>query len=273
MHMHSRRRPFYAAIAALAPALALSGCGGGGSSSGTGTLSVVMSDAPDPTITSLVVTIDRVEAHVDGQWTPITTNPATFNLLDLVHNEALLGSANLPAGHYTQVRFFPSAATVTDSAGTHTVTIPSGVQSGVKVNIDHDIEAGQTTTILLDFNVCKSLNKLGNGQYQLQPVIPAVVKILSGTVTGAVMDGSNPVAGAMITATYEAGSAYPVGTEVNTSASLPDGTFKVWALLPGPYTIKATFTDPATSVAKTATVTGVVVTANQNTDVGAMALQ
>src|SRR6185369_14004795 len=97
---------------------------------------------------------------------------------------------------------------------------PSGVQTGVKVNVDYDISANQVTTILLDFNVCKSLNKLGNGNYQLQPVIPAVVKVLSGTVTGHVALNGNPVQGATVTATYTAGSSYPIGTVVNTNMSL-----------------------------------------------------
>lgn len=257
------------ALALAAPFLV--GCGS--SSSGNGTLAVSMSDGPNPTITAMNITIDRVEANVNGAWTTVTSVPQSFNLLDLTKNDTLLGSANLPAGHYTQIRFFPSSATVTDATGTHNVTIPSGVQSGVKVNVDYDINSNQTTAILLDFNVDKSVVQQGAGQYMLQPVIPAVVKVLSGTVNGTVTDGGNPVAGATITATYTAGSSYAVGTAVNTSASLSDGSFKVWALMPGTYTITASYADPNTGAAKTATATGVVVTANQNTDAGALPLQ
>jgi hypothetical protein len=170
------------------------------------------------------------------------------------------------------VRFFPSSATVTDSTGTHTVEIPSALQTGVKVNVDYDISGDQVTTILLDFNVSKSLRKRGTGDYFLQPVIPAVVKVLSGTVTGSVTSAGSPVAGATVTATYTAGSAYPLNTEVNSSTTIADGTFKLWALLPGTYTITASYTDPATSTVKTVSKTGVVVTANANTDAGAMAL-
>src|SRR5687767_10740742 len=106
------RRSFLLHIAPLAllPVFALTGCGGGGSGAGgnTGTLRVSLVDAPDPTITSLNITIDRVEAHVvnpndpndndPGHWQTITTNPQTFDLLDLVTNEAILGSATIPAG-------------------------------------------------------------------------------------------------------------------------------------------------------------------------------
>jgi hypothetical protein len=264
-------------VALLAPVLllAIAGCGGGSSSggSGSGTLSVVMSDGSDPSVTAVTVTIDRVEAHVNNTWMPITTVPQSFDLFDLVKNEKILGSATLPVGHYTQVRFFPSSATVTDNMGTHPCTIPSGMQTGVKVNVDYDIGPNQVTTILLDFNVEKSLIKEGNGQYRMQPVIPAVVKVLSGTITGTVTDGTNPLQGAVITATYTEGDSYTLGTNVNTSMSLADGSFKIWALLPGTYTLSVSYTDPNTSVTRTATRTGVVVTANQNTDVGTLVAQ
>src|SRR5579859_7504466 len=109
----------------------LAGCGGGGSGggggnnpNGNGTLTVQMADAPDPTITAFNLTIDRVEANVNGTWETVSTATQTYNLLTLDKVPTNLGSANLPAGAYTQVRLFPTAATVTDSTGTHNVKIP-----------------------------------------------------------------------------------------------------------------------------------------------------
>jgi len=262
------------ALGASIGALALAGCGGGGGGGmGTnGSLTVAMVDAPALNISALNVTIDKVEANVNGNWMAIATTPQTFNLLSLVKNEKILGSATLPAGHYTQVRFFPTAATVTDATGTHSVTIPSGVRTGVKVNVDYDITPNVVTTILLDFNVQKSLVRQGNGQYLLQPVIPAVVKVLSGTISGVVTSSGNPVQGATVTATYTTGTNYPLGTAVNTGLSQADGSFKIWALLPGTYTVTASFTD-AGGTTTTATQTGVVVTANADSSVGTLALQ
>jgi hypothetical protein len=264
---------------ALIPVLALTGCGGGSSGGGanTGTLRVSLVDAPDPTITSLNVTIDRVEAHVvnpddpndnePGHWTAIATTPQTFDLLDLVTNEAILGSANLPVGHYTQVRLFVSNATVTDATGTHPVTIPSAGNTGIKLNVNYDITPNQITAILLDFNVSKSLIKQGNGQYRLQPVIPVVVKVLSGTITGTVTQGGAPLDNADVRAVYAAGNNYAIGQEVNTTFTQDNGTFKIWALLPGTYNITVTAPGGATT-----TLNGVVVQANQNTGVGTIAV-
>ena len=252
----------------------LAGCGSSSTSGGgSGTLRVAMVDAPDPTVTAVHITLDRVEAHVNNEWVPITVTPQTYDLMDLVQNEAIIGTATLLAGRYNQVRLFVSNATVTDAAGTHPVTISSADQTGIKVNVNYDIHPNEITTILLDFNVEKSIVKQGNGQYRMQPVIPAVVKVLSGTITGTVTSGGSPVSGATVRAIYTAGPSYPVGTEVNTNMSLSDGAFKVWALLPGTYTVSASFTDPATTVTRTATVTGVMVQANQNTSAGTLDLQ
>jgi hypothetical protein len=274
---YASRRKFFALLAplALVPVFALTGCGGGGSGGGanTGTLRVSLVDAPDPTITSLNVTIDRVEAHVvnptdpndnePSHWKAITTSPQTFDLLDLMTNEAILGSTSLPVGQYSQVRLFISNATVTDTTGTHPVTVPSAGNTGIKLNVNHTISPNQITAILLDFNVSKSLIKQGNGQYRLQPVIPAVVKVLSGTITGTVTRGGAPLENADVKAVYTAGDKYPIGTEVNTNFTRDNGEFKIWALLPGTYTVTVTAPGGAT-----VTKTGVVVTANQNTNVG-----
>lgn len=257
----------------LALAVAIIGCGGsGGSGSGTGTLSVELADAPDPSITAINVTIDRVEAHVNNQWIEVSNTPVSVNLLNLTDTSLNLGSATLPAGDYTQIRLFTSSATVTDADGEHDVEIPSALNTGIKLNINYTISPDTVTTILLDFNVGKSFNKTGSGQYKLQPVIPAVVKVLSGTITGTTKDENGLLSDVQVKAIYTAGSSYALGTEVNTSASMDDGGFKVWALLPGTYTLEFSWTDPDTLAEKTATVTDVVVNANEETAVGEVTL-
>lgn len=259
-----------AALAALGSAIAIFGCGGAGSAlpDGAGTLELRLADAPDPTISAISVTIDRVEAHVDGSWIPVTTVPLTFDLFSLIENDTILGSANLPPGRYTQIRLFPSAASVTDADGTHDVKIPSGVQSGIKLKLDYEIVPGETTAVLLDFNVAKSLHKTGSGKYILNPVIPVVVKNQSGVVTGLVTDGTNPAAGAYVSAVYTAGTSYPIDSEVNSSVTQADGTFKMWALLPGTYTLYVNYTQPGTGVAFVATYTGLEVTASGSANAG-----
>lgn len=253
------------------------GCGGGGgsaSASGSGTLRVWMADAPDPSITSVEVDIDRIEAHLNGNWQVVSDADQTVDLMTLVENDMVIGQAVVAAGTYNQIRLIVTGGRVTDDDGTHDLQIPSGIQTGIKINLNFDVDANVLTEILLDFNVQKSIVKQGNGVYRLQPVIPAVIKVLSGTITGVATDGVNPLHNATVKAIYTAGTNYPIGTEVNETSTLEDGGFKVWALLAGTYSLELTWTDPNDpNVVITATVANVDVVASQNSDVGSVVLQ
>jgi hypothetical protein len=248
------------------------GCGGsgGGSSSGMGTLSMSLADAPDPSTSAVNVTIDKVEANVDGNWQQINTATPAFSgdLLTLAKTTSPLGTTQLPTGHYTQVRLFVSSATLTDSTGTHDVTIPSGSQTGLKVLVDYDINAGDVTNVLLDFDVNHSIVSTGSGKFMLKPVVRGSVQVLSGTVTGTVVDGSGAVQGATVTLT-PSGQA-PSATDPSV-LTLSDGTFKVWGVMPSTYDVNVTFT-PSGGSAETGSATNEAVTANANTDTGTITL-
>lgn len=256
----------------FAASIASIGCGGSGGGSGTmGTLALRLADAPDPSTSAVDVTIDRVEANIDGTWTPITGSTPAYsgNIMTLATTDTLLGTTSLPTGHYTQVRLFISQASVTDSSGTHNLTIPSGAQTGLKVLVDYDINASDVTTLLLDFDVAHSITKQGNGSYSLKPVVRGSVQVLSGTVTGSVSDANGPVQGAVVTLTPD--GATPSDTDPGT-LTLADGTFKFWGVMPGTYTVNVTYTDPNTSTTEVGSVSGEVVTAQANTDAGAITI-
>jgi len=270
-----KNRGLLAILIAFIAGLIAIGCGGNGSDNGggtagnTGTLKVMLADAGDPTITALNLTINKVEANVDGQWKVVSDQTQTFDLLALAKTDTEIGSADLPVGTYDQIRFFPTSATVTDSTGTHDVTIPSGSQTGVKVNIQggYTVTNKQVTTLLIDFNVQHSLVVTGSGKYILKPVVKGVVKVLSGTVTGTVQDANGVVAGAEVDAYLSS----DMSTVVNSTTTRSDGTFKVWALMPGTYTLVISDT-PEGGSTETATVTDVAVTADHNTDVGTVTI-
>ena len=277
MKLIGSHRVMLALVAIFAALLLPLGCGGSGDSGaangGRGTLQVFMVDAPDPTVTSVEVDITRVEAHIGDSWQVLSTTPMTLDLFDVKFKEELIAFADLPAGRYTQVRFIVDECRVTDSEGTHIANIPSGSQTGIKVNLNFDVPANQVTGVLLDFNVHRSLRRLGNGNYQLNPVIVGVVRVLSGTITGVATDGVGPLMGAEVKAIYKAGPHFPVDTEVNSTTSVEDGRFKIWALMPGTYQLQFRWTDPIDPlIIRTATVNDVIVTANTNTDVGTVTL-
>ncbi|HEY0867675.1 MAG TPA: DUF4382 domain-containing protein [Fimbriimonas sp.] len=269
----------FALSAALVGVFA-AGCGGnddngGSNGDGRGTLAVRLADAPDPTISELNITIGGVQANVDDRWVDVENDDVTLDLLDLVENDTSIGSTELPVGTYNQIRLFVTDATVTDSTGTHDVEIPSADQTGVKVIIPggYRISNREITTLLLDFDVDKSLTKTGNGRYILRPTIKGVVKVLSGTVTGVVTDSAGaPLDNARVTAYLSSDLVNPV----HSTSTLDDGRFKLWALMPGEYTLVIEWDDPEDvdlDPDQDLTVAEVDVIANENTALGTIQLE
>ena len=259
----------FAPAAALLVLFTLIGCAGVSSSKPT--MSIFMADAPLTGVTSVMITIDRVEANCDGDWIEIDVTQRMYDLLTLTQVDTLIGTATVPPGNYSQIRLFISKVTVEDETGTHDVIVPSGAKSGLKLNVNAAVGGSGDVAILLDFNVAKSLVKQGNGQYLLKPVIPAVLRQSVGSVRGLVLYEGYREEAVLVTATYIEGDSYPIGTEVNTSATIADGTFKIWALLEGVYRIDLMQTLDGEPV-YFGMVDSVIVVAQQVTDLGGIDL-
>ncbi|MTW12151.1 DUF4382 domain-containing protein [Pseudoduganella eburnea] len=187
----------------LASAL-LAACGGGGGGSSSqptqtmGTLAVSMTDAPACGFDAVNVTVNKVRVNTsatasdtDGGWTDITLSPAKkINLLNLTNGTLdALGQTSLAAGHYNQVRLVLDANTgnatnnsVVLSGTTTEISLdtPSAVQSGIKMNADFTVEAGQRYDLVMDFDACKSIVTKGNGKYALKPVVKVIPTALNG---------------------------------------------------------------------------------------------
>jgi hypothetical protein len=191
-----------AAIAAFAAAISLTACGGGGGGIGgtgasMGTAHFSLTDAPTCGYNAVNLTIAKVRVHqsasavdADDGWSEVVLNPAKRVDLLTLTNGVLedLGQTALPAGKYTQLRLVladndtahPLANSVVPTGAAETaLTTPSGQQSGIKLNVDLDVESGKVADFVLDFDACKSVVKRGNsGQYNLKPVI-SVTPVLS----------------------------------------------------------------------------------------------
>ena len=88
---------------------------------------------------------------------------------------AVLGDTSLSAGKYTQILLIvEDGSYVVDGGVKNNLIIPSGSQSGIKLNHSFDIEGGNLYEFYLDFNVDKSIIITGNGQYKLKPVIRVI---------------------------------------------------------------------------------------------------
>jgi len=243
---------------ALSTVGVLAACGGGGgsASAGDGSLRVALTDAPS-CYQHVYVTVQKVRVNQsstagdqDGGWADLTL--ATPQRIDLVNlrNGVLqeLGTMPLAAGHYTQLRLVlgDSATTamansVQPNGGAETaLDTPSAMQSGLKLQANFDVTAGQMADLVLDFDACKSIVKAGNsGKYLLKPVIAVVPRLVSG-LTGYVSTtlslGSTTVA------------AQQNGATVRSTSPDANGFFSIPYLQPGTYSVVVTSDGHATAV-------------------------
>lgn len=286
-----RTRPLFAVLA-LALLVA---CGGGGGG-GMGTLALTMTDGPFPAtdgcLESATVTIDGVSVQSESAgWLPLPLDGGATSLtLDLLQLrsglEASLAVGALPTGTYHQIRLHIVSAALqfTDGSPDVTFTVPSGMQSGLKINVQPNfvVAAGQTTPLVLDFDLANSFHVTGNGgeptcddlkdgtsTVLFNPVVHAMNADETGVVTGMVTDASAvPAADVEVTA-------FPAGTVVDDTTVPSASTFSAPAgLLNAPEGSYALRLDPGSwdlyvraqgATDRTLAASGVSVAANQIT--------
>lgn len=206
-------------LGAVALGLVLGACGdnGGPTSSGTGKVSIALTDAPGD-VMAAVVTISDVylQRGTDSTATGDRVYLAqglnqTYNLLSLQNTLAtLVPPHDVPAGHYSQLRFVITGAyiEVANASGggttiyatsptysglggktaTGTLVAPSFATSGLKVLLPNgglDVQDGVTTSLLADFDVAQSFgHEAGNsGRWVLHPVVKATSVNLASNLT------------------------------------------------------------------------------------------
>lgn len=197
-----RSRLIQLGFVAVAAGLALStACGGshynstGPSSPPYGTASymnVHVVDAPSQQFKQINLNIQKVEIHSDATgWITLSTPNKTVNLLSLTGGvaETLAAGAMIPVGHYEQMRLMLGAGnTVVLQDGTSgALTVPSGIQSGVKIPGDFTVAAGTTADVFIDFDGAHSIQVVMAGASQkfiLRPTIRAIDKTVTGSISG-----------------------------------------------------------------------------------------
>jgi hypothetical protein len=252
--------------------LVLTACGGGGSSDGgsdggVGTLSTSLTDSTTRDYQAVYVTIARVDVHHDGdsKWETVAEPGKTYNLLELINGvRETLGIATLDAGHYTQMRLiigetaddginilslphpFANYVIDDDDDEIHELKVPSGTNTGLKIVNGFDINANQTTELILDFDASRSVVKAGSsGKYLLKPTVKVLDTAYYAIVTGTVQDDlPEPVsqAEALVTAQKDNSFAEDPGDrgviEAGTVSAV-DGGYALF-LEPGAYNLVAT---------------------------------
>jgi hypothetical protein len=131
------------------------------------------SDAPDGGVsTSDVRQVESVGDAADSAWVRIATPDQVIDLLTLSNGVTLdLGGTNLPAGDYDMMRLVVSDGSVVVGGQTYPLTVPSGMNSGIKMRYQLSLTSDVSTTITIDFDGNASVIQTGNGSYLLSPVL------------------------------------------------------------------------------------------------------
>ncbi|MEX2590033.1 MAG: DUF4382 domain-containing protein [Chitinophagales bacterium] len=151
-------------------------------------LNIRLTDAPG-NYDSVLIDIQQVEIITDqGKQTFPLINPGIYNLLDYSNGlDTLLVTGSFPASRLNQIRLILGFNnTVVLNGQSYTLNTPSAQQSGLKLNVQKDLIAGGEYTYTLDFDAARSVVSMGNGSFNLKPVIRVITEAISGAIEGQV---------------------------------------------------------------------------------------
>ncbi|HTL80484.1 MAG TPA: DUF4382 domain-containing protein [Bacteroidia bacterium] len=208
-----------------------------------GTLRMRMLDAPAATYEQVNIDLKSVQVFVAGRtndmsgdgWVTLNAKAGLYDLTTLVNGvDQLLVDEQLPAGYITQIRLgLGEKNSVMANGQLYPLTVPSGSESGLKLNVNETIVAGNVTEVFLDFDAQQSVVDEGNGTYSLKPVIRTFTMSATGSVSGI-----TSTTGPGVTATLDNGGevrATPVdaATGYFLIRGVPSGTYTLRVYAPG----------------------------------------
>ena len=190
-----------------AVAVLLAACGGGDNAAATGKISIAVTDGPVDNADAVVVTFTEVQllsGDDSVRQSFAFDTPQQIDLLSLqgTLSTPLVDGESIPVGTYDQVRLIvdapntscqnpspPFASYITIDGTDFPLAVPSGGESGLKVNGPLTVAAGGTAAYTIDFDLRKSVAQRGSTDcYNLRPVLRVVdnaeVGSLQGTVDG-----------------------------------------------------------------------------------------
>lgn len=158
-------------VVTVSMALGLAACSGGGGGNETGRLSLAVTDAPVDDASSVVVQFSGVAFKRAGAAAEVVQDlapsPRQLDLLQYQEGRAalLLDGVTLPAGDYEWVRLIVDNETgVRDSYIVLTggeeceLRVPSGAESGLKLNRGFTLPADGSVALTIDFDLRKSIH-------------------------------------------------------------------------------------------------------------------
>lgn len=214
---------------------------------GTGKVEVRLADAPADDFESATIFVSRVYlvgGGVGAREEVVSSTKASYDLLTLQNGvTALMASANVRADTYAQVRLVVDSAVVVLASGRKfadgstraSLRVPSGSESGLKVNLSSPVavEVSGTTTLLVDFSVDRSFILQGSRNeptgVTFRPLLHALDLAIAATIRGSVAPvGVNGTVHAIL------------GSDTTQTAVVNGaGNFTLRFLPPGAYTVVA----------------------------------
>ncbi len=153
----------------------LTACGNG-TSGGNGGIEVYVADAPSKEVSAVIIKAKDIQVHKAGAdndtWVTVLSDPPSFDLVKVSNNPALLGTSQLAAGNYTQVRLSITDVTLTVNGKEVKATVPS---DKLKLVGEFTIEAGKQTPITIDFDGEKSVVLEGQDKASLKPTVKLII--------------------------------------------------------------------------------------------------
>lgn len=155
-----------------------------GQNGSQGALSLFLTDFPiqNKNVLEVNVNINHIEVYSQtaAAWQTVVdygSNGRVFDLLTLQNgNTAELGSMSLEPGQYNQLRLYLNDSSTIKVANGKTpqilpLKIPSGTQTGIKLNRTFTVNRQGYTTLIVDFNAQKSVSYNKGQGYMLKPVV------------------------------------------------------------------------------------------------------
>jgi hypothetical protein len=206
-------------------ALILAACGGGSGNAqtNTGSLNLKIGDAPVDGASKVVVVFTGIELHSNGSTTSIDfATPREIDLLAYQDGATvnLLENETVEAGEYQWMRLKVIAERnrndgsyiLFEDGKQFPLFIPSGSETGLKLNRPFRVAAGGITRLVADFDLRKSIIAPPGQEpnYFLKPVLRLLDELQVGEIAGAVDLAALAVAqlGAAATAADCAGGIY-----------------------------------------------------------------
>ncbi|HRG59278.1 MAG TPA: DUF4382 domain-containing protein [Bacteroidia bacterium] len=137
-------------------------------------LTIRMTDAPANYSKINVEVIGMEIFHENEGWITIPCEQGIYNLLALQNNISvvLADQVKVPVGTLTQIRLILGERnTIETYTSVHELKVPSGSESGLKIEVGQVITSRDHLVLLIDFDASASVVETGNDKYILKPVL------------------------------------------------------------------------------------------------------